>query len=121
MIYAFSVIKGYSALRGNMFCHLSMAIAMLVYLRIPAISKIKTEEAVSDWRNGVDEEEIAGRSRIGEDIELFPGADIWYTYAVTIHIIQAIIQFIDMFLGWTQHIKTLLTLYDILSLLMIIC
>ena len=91
MIYAFSVIKGYTALRGNMFCHISMAIAMLVYVRIPAISHVKSAEAASDWWNEVDEEEILKRDRTGEALEIFPAADMWYTYSVTIHIIQSTI------------------------------
>ena len=120
MIYAFSVIKGLSALQGNMFCHIVMAITMLVYVRIPAISKIKTEEAASDWWNGVDEEEIEARMRTGEEIEVFPGADLWYTYSVAIHIIQGTIQFIDLFFGYTEDILPLGTFYESMTLLIII-
>ena len=91
MIYAFSVIKGYTALRGNMFVHIAMAIAMLTYVHTPAISSKMSKEAASDWWNDVHEEEIEARDRVGEEIEVYPGADLWYTYAVVIHIIQGII------------------------------
>lgn len=35
MIYTYSVLKGYQAMQGNMMLHFSLAIATLVYIRVP--------------------------------------------------------------------------------------
>ena len=48
MIYAFSVIKGYNSLRGNLFIHFSMIAVMLLYVRIPGDSS---------WNRDDDEED----------------------------------------------------------------
>ena len=86
MIYAFSVIKGYNSMRGNMFLHISMAIVMLVFIRVPKVSSDKTNSLFTAWWN--DEEEVIDKH--GE-IETFPAADLWYTYNVVLHFLAAIV------------------------------
>ena len=103
-----------------MLCHLAMAIIMLVYVRSPAISPMKSKEAASDWWNGVDEEEIEARDRVGEEIEVYPGADLWYVYTVAIHITQGILSFLDLFVSGLKEVRTYSTLMESLSLLLVI-
>ena len=81
MIYAFSVIKGLNSLRGNMFVHLSVAIAMLSFVRIPN---------ASSWFRNEKEDEI----------EEFPASEIWYVYAAALHFLTAIHQFFDMMVAF---------------------
>ena len=35
MIYTYSVLKGYTAMLGNLVLHLSLAIATLIYIEVP--------------------------------------------------------------------------------------
>ena len=70
MIYAWNVLKAYTALRGTYVYHLPMAIAMLVFIRIP--------------RGG------------NYDVE-FPLAWVWYTTSVVLHFLQSFIHLSEFF------------------------
>ena len=91
MIYAFSVIKGYNSLRGSLFLHLSMAVAMIVFVRVPDISKERTKAARDAWWNN---KEITIED---DETEVFPGADLWYAFNIVLHLLAAIIQYIDLY------------------------
>ena len=113
MIYAISVIKGFNSFRGNMLLHVSMAITMLVYIRVPAISHERTQGSFSAWWNN--EEEVLSRK-----VEIFPAADLWYTYNVVLHFLAAFIQIIELFISAVNEIESLSTFFESLQLLMII-
>ena len=50
MIYAFSVIKWYNSLRGNLFIHIAMIVVMLLYVPIPKGSSWnKVEDEDDDY------------------------------------------------------------------------
>ena len=86
MIYSISVIKGFNSMRGNLFLHVSMAIAMLVYIRVPALSHERTKSAFTAWAWWNNEEEV-----MSQEVEIFPAADLWYTYNCVLHFIAAFI------------------------------
>ena len=60
MIYAYNVLKGYTAIRGTLVFHLPMAIATLIFIRVP-------------------------RSEQGK--LAFPGAEMWYVLSVILHFV----------------------------------
>ena len=67
MIYAYAILTGYVAIRGSMFLHIPMLIAMVAFVRIP---EAEDDPALVDaWR-------------------------IWYTYAAIMHAILAILHFL---------------------------
>lgn len=67
MIHAVSVLKAYTALRGTYVYHLPMAIAMLIFIRIP------------------------------DNIETFPGALWWYITSVFLHFLLTFIHLTEFF------------------------
>ena len=83
MIYAFSVIKGFNSLRGNLYLHISLAITMLGFVRIPK---------ASSWFSKEDESEV----------EEYPASDIWYVYAIVLHFLTAASQYMDLYIDWNE-------------------
>ena len=61
MIYTYSVLKGYQAMQGNMMLHFSLAIATLIYIRVPDglgvaiatdLSTLYNMQLLIHWING---------------------------------------------------------------------
>lgn len=71
MLYAYSVIKGFNSLRGNMFIHIALALTMIICIRVPSVSRSYNSEDP-------------------EEIEQYPAANLWYPYAITLHFLIAI-------------------------------
>ena len=67
MIYAVSVLKAYTALRGTLVYHLPMGIAMLIFIRIP------------------------------DNEENFPGAIWFYASSVALHFMLSFIHLAEFF------------------------
>ena len=62
MIYTYSVLKGYQAMQGNMMLHFSLAIATLIYIRVPDglgvaiatdLSTLYNMQLLIHWINGL--------------------------------------------------------------------
>ena len=87
MIFAYSILRGYTALRGTMVIHLPMLISMLVYIRIPKTTCGPSEESC------------------------FERAQFWYWLAIGLHLLLAVLHILMLIEDRCKVLKQELVLY----------
>ena len=71
MIFAYSILRGYTALRGTMVIHLPMLITMLIFISPPSTACFEPET--------------------GKEIVCFDRATYWYYLALSLHALLTIL------------------------------
>lgn len=82
MIFAYSILRGYTALRGTMVIHLPMLISMIVFIRPPPTTCEITREECNE--NGVCQNVFIQEP-------CFERAEYWYYLAIGLHTLLAIL------------------------------
>ena len=72
MINAYAILTGYVALRGSMAIHLSMLLAMIIFVRVPGTDDLETS---------------------------FPGGRLWYVFAAFMHLLLALLH-LSSLIAW---------------------
>ena len=89
MIYTYSVLKGYQAMLGNIVLHTSIAIATLVYVKVPRGFGVKIDESI----------------------------DLLYMLQIMMHVVSAIVFMLQAYVDIWKHMETASNLCSILVII----